>query len=246
MSYTYKVEELLYRKNPNFSFIEKEVNNGVIIKIIEKSINTRTVQGRQVNYINKLVVHISYQTCDDDGSNYIYLNFIRVENDYKNTKMSKYIMAYFVGHLIEKYGQIPIQLQNATNNTIIFNVKSCKRMKTQVKSLSTKSNIVLPRNSTLRSGKVRIDKNYWKKFGFEFKDDDPSEMEYTGKLTDLYNKMIKEINKDIGISLVGSGNQYIKTKNGRRKIHTGKKGGKYYIMNKKKIYILFNSLLITN
>lgn len=238
MNYTNRVKRLLNIKNPNFSFIEEVVINGVIIKIIEKSINTqfnRAVQGRKINNIDKLVAHISYQTCDDDDSNYIYLNFIRVENDFKNTKMSKYIMAYFIGHLIEKYGQIPIQLQNATNNTIIFNVKSCKRMRTQVKALTTKSNIVFPINSTLRSGKVRLEKNYWKKFGFEFKDDDPSEMEYTGKLTKLYDNMIKEINKDI--SLVGSGNQYIKTKNGRRKIQTGKKGGKYYMMNNKKVYI---------
>ncbi len=238
MNYTNRVKRLLNIKNPNFSFIEEVVTIGVIIRIIEKSVNTNTnraVQGRKINSINKLVAHISYQTCDDDDSNYIYLNFIRVENDFKNTKMSKYIMAYFIGHLIEKYGQIPIQLQNATNNIIKFNVKSCKRMRTQVKALTTKSNIVLPRNSTLRSGKVRLEKNYWKKFGFEFKDDDPSEMEYTGKLTKLYDDMIKEINKDI--SLVGSGNQYIKTKNGRRKIQTGKRGGKYYMMNNKKVYI---------
>ena len=117
-------------------------------------------------------------------------------------------------------------------------------------------------------------------------------MEYTGKLTDLYSKMIDEINHDlqsggnsyasvpnsgnagnagnngnVGANLNNSANannannannvnnsnvindannvgnnnvndkKYIKTKNGRRKIHTGKKGGKYYIMNKKKIYI---------
>lgn len=240
MNYTNKVNQLLKKKNSKFKFIKEVVNNGVIIRIIEQSVNTNTnraVQGRQVNNINKLVAHISYESCDDDDSNYIYLNFIRVENDFKNTKMSKYIMAYFIGHLIEKYGQIPIQLQNATNNTIIFNVKSCKKMRTQVKALTTKSNIVLRRNSILRSGKVRLDKNYWKTFDFKFKDDDPSEMEYTGKLTDIYDNMIKEINKDIGDSLVGSGNQYIKTKNGRRKIHTGKRGGKYYMMNNKKVYI---------
>jgi len=292
MNYTNKVKQLLKRKNSKFQFIEEVVTIGVIIRIIEKSVNTNTnraVQGRKINNINKLVAHISYQTCDDDDSNYIYLNFIRVENDFKNTKMSKYIMAYFIGHLIEKYGQIPIQLQNATNNIIKFNVKSCKRMRTQVKALTTKSNIVSPRNSTLRSGKVRLEKNYWKKFGFKFKNDDPSEMEYTGKLTDLYNKMIDEINRDlqsggnsyasvpnsgnsgnagnngnVGANLNNSANannannannsnvindgnnvgnnnvndkKYIKTKNGRRKIHTGKKDGKYYIMNKKKIYI---------
>ena len=298
MNYTNKVKQLLKKKNSKFQFIKEVVANGVIIRIIEQSVNTNTnraVQGRQVNNINKLVAHISYESCDDDDSNYIYLNFIRVENDFKNTKMSKYIMAYFIGHLIEKYGQIPIQLQNATNNTIKFNFRSCKRMKTQVKALTTKSNIVLPRNSTLRSGKVRLDKNYWKTFDFKFKDDDTSEMEYTGKLTDLYNKMIDEINNDlqsggnsyasvpnsgnagnsgnsgidvnsgnVGANLNNSANannannannsnvindgnnvgnnnvndkKYIKTKNGRRKIHTGKKGGKYYIMNKKKIYI---------
>lgn len=286
MNYTNIVIELLDKKNSKFKFIEEVVSNGVIIKIIENSVNTqlnRKVQGRQVNDINKLVAHISYQLCHNYGSNYIYLNFIRVENDFKNTKMSKYIMAYFIGHLIEKHGQITIQLQNATNTNITFNVKSCKRMRTQVKALTTKSNIVLPRNSTLRSGKVRLNKNYWKTFGFQFKDDDPSEMIYTGKLTDLYNNMIKEINKDIQkggnsyASVPNSGNaganlnnfanannannvnnvnntnvlndgnnvsnnnvndkKYIKTKNGRRKIHTGKKGGKYYIMNKKKIYI---------
>ena len=35
----------------------------------------------------------------------------------------------------------------------------------------------------------------------------------------------------------GGGSQYIMTKKGKRKIHIGKRGGKYYIMNKKKIYI---------
>ena len=84
---------------------------------------------------------------------------------------------------------------------------------------------------------VRIDKNYWRKIGFQFKDDDPSEMEYTGSLTDLYDKMIKEINKDLSYSLLGSGDRYINTKQGKRKIHTGKRGGKYYVLNKNKIYI---------
>ena len=31
--------------------------------------------------------------------------------------------------------------------------------------------------------------------------------------------------------------KYIKTKKGKRKIYTGKKGGKYYIKNNKKVYI---------
>ena len=243
MYYTDKVKELLKRKNPNLKFTEEEVqkvNNGVIIRIIENSVDSQSntlVQGRKNNSSDKLVAHISYQLCKDEGSEIIYLNFIRVENNFKNTKMSKYIMAYFIGHLIQKYGNISIELQDAANSYLIINVRSCKRMKTQVRALTTETNIVLPRNSTLRSGKVRLEENYWKKFGFQFKDGDPSEMEYTGKLTKLYDDMIKEIKEDIYNLLVGSGNQYIKTKNGRRKIHTGKRGGKYYMMNNKKIYI---------
>ena len=240
MNYTDKVKRLLKIKNPNLQFTEQKVNEGVIIRIIKSSVDrqlNRAVQGRKINTIDELVSHISYQLCNDEGTNIIYLNFIRVEKPFLNTKMSIYIMAYFIGHLIEEYGDIPIDLQDATNNTIKFNVKTCKRMKTQVSALSTKNNLVYSRDSILRSGKVRLNKNYWRKLGFQYKDDDPSEMEYTGKLTDIYDNMIKEINKDIGHSLVGSGNQYIKTKNGRRKIHTGKRGGKYYMMNNKKVYI---------
>ena len=77
MNYINKVKQLLKRKNSKFQFIEEVVNNGVIIRIIEQSVNTNTnraVQGRKINNINKLVAHISYQTCDDDDSNYIYLN----------------------------------------------------------------------------------------------------------------------------------------------------------------------------
>ena len=240
MNYTDKVKRLLKIKNPNLQFTEQKVDEGVIIRIIKSSVDrqfNRAVQGRKINTIDELVSHISYQLCNDEGTNIIYLNFIRVEKPFLNTKMSIYIIAYFIGHLIEEYGDIPIDLQDATNNTIKFNVKSCKRMKTQVSALSTKNNLVYSRDSILRSGKVRLNKNYWKKIGFEYKDDDPSEMEYTGKLTELYDNMIKEINKDIGNSLVGSGNQYIKTKNGRRKIYIGKRGGKYYMMNNKKVYI---------
>lgn len=35
----------------------------------------------------------------------------------------------------------------------------------------------------------------------------------------------------------GKNSQYIMTKQGKRKIHVGKRGGKYYIMNKKKVYV---------
>ena len=135
MYYTDKVKKLLKIKNPNLKFTEEEVqkvNNGVIIRIIENSVDSQSntlVQGRKNNSSDKLVAHISYQLCKDEGSEIIYLNFIRVENNFKNTKMSKYIMAYFIGHLIQKYGNISIELQDAANSYLIINVRSCKRMK---------------------------------------------------------------------------------------------------------------------
>ena len=116
--------------------------NFVSVPIVE-AINTSgaITTADSVTYVSATSVQAAF-TLAVDGT-----YFIRVENDYKNTKMSKYIMAYFVGHLIKKYTPIPIQLQNATNNTIIFNVKSCKRMRTQVKSLSTRNFAFFPNSS---------------------------------------------------------------------------------------------------
>tara|TARA_Y100001970_G_scaffold292480_1_gene433941 strand:+ start:9812 stop:10504 length:693 start_codon:yes stop_codon:yes gene_type:complete len=229
MSKKQEIQNFLIKKYPSYVFEKSNVPNvpnAIMIKINDK------------NCCYRLVAHIAYELCEEDGINSIYLNFIRVENEYEGKGLSKYVMGYFIGDLIDKYGEISISLQNATNDFIKFNVQKCNRMKTQVRALTNNRSIVLPRNSKLRSGKVRIDKNYWKKFGFEFKDDDPSEMEYTGSLTSLYNKLVKEINKDFGfLTFLFGGSEYIKTKNGRRKIHVGKRGGKYYMMNNKKVYI---------
>lgn len=226
--YTKKIEDLTKRKNSNFSFKKEELDEGIILRIVDTNNN------------NKHVTHIAYVYCKDDGEELIYLNFIRVEKDFKGTGLSKYVLAYFIGHLIEKYSEIPIQLQNATNNFMTLDSRSCKRMKTQVKSLTDNKITKVPRNSILRSGTVRLDKNYWRKIGFEFKDDDPSEMIYNKKLTDLYKKMVDEIQKELkelNSNMTGGDNKYINTKNGKRKIQVGKRGGKYYMMNNKKIYI---------
>ena len=48
---------------------------------------------------------------------------------------------------------------------------------------------------------------------------------------------LEKIKKELDKNRLVGGSQYIMTKKGKRKIHVGKRGGKYYIMNKKKIYI---------
>lgn len=280
MNLTDNIQNLLNIKYPNLQFRLNTIPEGVVINLID----TQSYSSNNTSN-NKLAAHISYELCDNDGLNYIYLNFIKIETEYTGTGLSKYIMGYFIGHLIEKFTNIRIELENATNNTIRFNLNQCKRMKSQVRSIM--NNTILPRNSVLRNNKVRIVRNYWNKFGFKMIDGDPSSMEYTGNLINLYNQMVNEINKDSGFltnlfsSFTGGHynnssniknnettktnksnktkkiNKIIKTKkinntnyntnyktnnntNNKKekmKIYTGKKGGKYYIKNNKKVYI---------
>ena len=277
MNLTDNIQNLLNIKYPNLQFRLNTIPEGVVINLID----TQSYSSNNTTN-NKLAAHISYELCDNDGLNYIYLNFIKIETEYTGTGLSKYIMGYFIGHLIQKFTNIRIELENATNNTIRFNLNQCKRMKSQVRSIMNNNNTILRRNSVLRNKKVRIVRTYWNKFGFKMIDDDPSSMEYTGNLINLYNQMVNEINKDSGFltNLFSSstGGHYnnssniknnkttktnksnkttktnktkkiIKTKKinntnyntnnnkEKMKIYTGKKGGKYYIKNNKKVYI---------
>ena len=278
MNLTDNIQNLLNIKYPNLQFRLNTISEGVVINLID----TQSYSSNNTSN-NKLAAHISYELCDNDGLNYIYLNFIKIETEYTGTGLSKYIMGYFIGHLIQKFTNIRIELENATNNTIRFNLNQCKRMKSQVRSIINNNNTILPRNSVLRNKKVRIVRSYWNKFGFKMIDDDPSSMEYTGNLINLYNQMVNEINKDSGFltNLFSSStgghynnssniknnkitktnksnktkkiNKIIKTKKinktniktnnntdnkkEKMKIYTGKKGGKYYIKNNKKVYI---------
>lgn len=64
----------------------------------------------------------------------------------------------------------------------------------------------------------------------------------TGIFTLNMKNLQKKIKKDFELEqehfiILEGGSQYIMTKKGKRKIHIGKRGGKYYIMNKKKHYI---------
>ena len=101
--------------------------------------------------------------------------------------------------------------------------------------------------SQTRSGTTysRVNKleqiTYWKRKGALHTTNDceafiPSS-EITPLINDLKTKIKEKLQIDINDEHVVGGSQYIMTKKGKRKIHVGKRGGKYYIMNKKKIYI---------
>lgn len=92
------------------------------------------------------------------------------------------------------------------------------------------------------------DKTFWEIFGFQhvtgdgeafLSDSEKFNMEYfKKKINKYFPNLLKKSN--LGKRSTpnsGGGSQYIMTKKGKRKIHVGKRGGKYYIMNKKKIYI---------
>ena len=206
-----EIIELTKRKNKEYRFRLQETSKGKVIYLEEFNNNI-------------LVAEISFKIIfGDEGFESIYLNFISVEKNYQGTGLSKYVLAYFLAYIIDQYSEnLPIELQNATDKTYNTNKLKIKRMKTQVKALNISNK--LPVNSILRSGKVKLNEGYWKKLGFE--NIDKSAMEYNGNLINLYNKLLDEIYKDLKLN--GGGN---------KKIYTGKRGGKYYIKNNKKIYI---------
>lgn len=84
---------------------------------------------------------------------------------------------------------------------------------------------------------VKDGETFWQKFGFKHVTGDgeaflinPSKFNMKSLKTKIERNLFEKPNS-------GGGSQYIMTKKGKRKIHIGKRGGKYYIMNKKKIYI---------
>ena len=206
-----EIEKLVKMKNKEYKLRLQQTTKGIVIYLEEF-------------YKNKLAAEISFQIIfGDEGFESIYLNFISVEKNYQGTGLSKYVLAYFLAYIIDEYSEnLPIELQNATDKTYNPNKLKIKRMKTQVKALNISNE--LPVNSILRSGKVKLNEGYWKKLGF--KNIDKSAMIYDDNLIILYNKLLDEIYKDLKLN--GGGN---------KKIYTGKRGGKYYIKNNKKIYI---------
>ncbi len=217
------------------SGVEKEIiteNNTTIIKFID-------------NRKNQEIGHINYSLCppadnndieiiEEDEMNIsseikkkiievmkkkekrkIHINFIKIEDKYKDLGLSYFILKQFIENLNEcRIGDFYITLSDDTD-------------------------------------KNEDESSYWEKFGAVIYTNDDEAIIYD---TDSFIKYIDKKYEEIIISKLdcplpckkrkakniqngGKNSQYIMTKKGKRKIHVGKRGGKYYIMNKKKIYI---------
>ena len=145
----------------------------------------------------------------------IHINFIKIEDKYKGLGLSYFILKQFIENLNEcRIGDFYITLSDDTD-------------------------------------KNEDESSYWEKFGAVIYTNDDEAIIYD---TDSFIKYIDKKYEEIIISKLdcplpckkrkakniqngGKNSQYIMTKKGKRKIHVGKRGGKYYIMNKKKIYI---------
>ena len=154
-----------------------------------------------------------------------------------------------------------LKINNVRRQICIIDNENTK--KELLKLLDEGKEINFKAYSQTRSGKIysRVNKlesiTYWKKKGALHTTNDceafiPSseipplikdlERKIDGKLNIDINDLKTKIKEKLGIDInyeheVVGGSQYIMTKKGKRKIHVGKRGGKYYIMNKKKIYI---------
>ena len=80
-------------------------------------------------------------------------------------------------------------------------------------------------------------KTYWERMGFTHVTADGEAFLSDDKTFNMENLREKIVNQFPELFINSGGSQYIMTKKGKRKIHIGKRGGKYYIMNKKKHYI---------
>lgn len=154
-----------------------------------------------------------------------------------------------------------LKINNVRRQICIIDNENTKKQ--LLKLLDEGKEINFKAYSQTRSGKKysRVNKlesiTYWKKKGALHTTNDceafiPSseipplikdlERKIEGKLNIDINDLKTKIKEKLGIDInyehgVVGGSQYIMTKKGKRKIHVGKRGGKYYIMNKKKIYI---------
>ena len=202
-----KVREITYylnQKNKDYYFLKKDVPTGIVVEINDINDNFKN---------NIFAAFIAFNIIQgDEGVEGFFINFLRVEKNYNGLGLSKYIIAYFVAYIIDEYNinDKYISLNNNTNisyNPRKFNFKKLNR---EIKGLDIPKQ--LPYSSVLRSGKVRIDKNYWRRMGFKHEiDPDDNSMIYTGDINVLYNNLLNQIKRDFGIigflrNLIGGDN----------------------------------------
>lgn len=192
----------------NYSLCPPADNNDIeIIEEDEMNINTK---------IKTTILDVM----KEENKRKIHINFIKIEKNYKGLGGSYFILKEFIENL---------------NDCDITNFY-----------------ITLSDDTDKNEGEF----NYWENFGAViYTNDDEaiiydtdSFIKYIDKKSKKYEKIIisklkcpmackKRKAKNIQKQNGGKNSQYIMTKQGKRKIHVGKRGGKYYIMNKRKIYI---------
>ena len=213
----------------------KKENDTTIIKFID-------------NINNQEIGHINYSLCEFDNNNsnlnivkkskeirikikkkilevmeeenkkHVHINFIKIEDNYRGLGASYFILKEF-----------------------ILNLKDCG---------ITNFYITLSDDTDRKMN----DLSFWEKLGAViYTTDDEAIIYDIDFFINFIDKKIKNYKKIIISKLDcpmackkrktehirngGKNLQYIMTKKGKRKIHVGNRGGKYYIMNKKKVYI---------
>ena len=202
-----KVREITYylnQKNKDYYFLKRNVPTGIVVEI--NDIN---------NPINNTIflAFIAFNILQgDEGVEGFFINFLKVEKNYSGLGLSKYIMAYFVAYIIDEYNINDKYISLNNNTNISYNPRKLnfKKLNREIKELDIPNQ--LPYSSVLRSGKVRIDKNYWRRMGFEHEiDPDDNSLIYTGDINILYNNLLNKIKRDFGIigflkNLIGGDN----------------------------------------
>ena len=194
---------------------ENDTEIGIISYVISNSANDEDIQMVRTSNLNSLSPNVKKKIINamDPDKNIIHILFLRVNPIYQGKGWSKIILQIFLlylkkCHLEENF---LITLENVTDR--------------------------IPGKQT-----------FWEKLGAIIYTDDSEAIiididtfiKNLNKGTSNINinilELINKICKPSQIQTKG-GSIHIMTKRGKRKIHIGKRGGKYYILDKKKYYI---------
>jgi len=204
----------------NISIIDKDNNNVGSLSFVDESGDSNNNSNNSSNNSNNnefKEARNEMREIKSSGRPDIHINWISTEKKVAGMGFSYFLLKYFLAYLNNNYTK---------DNYYIT-----------LDDFSDKKN----------------NKTFWEALGFtKYTNDNESifgnsQTKSMSELNNLINNKIKQkMNEKMGI--IGGNNkpmihyssddkQYINTKNGKRKIHVGKRGGKYYMMNNKKVYI---------
>jgi len=148
-----------------------------------------------------------------------------------------------------------LKINNVKRQICIIDNENTKKELLELLDEAKKINFKAYSQTRLGTKYSQVDKleptTYWKSKGALHTTNDCEAFISSSKIPPLINGLetkikeklkidindLKKIKEELDKNRLVGGSQYIMTKKGKRKIHVGKRGGKYYIMNKKKIYI---------